>query len=342
MLLGAIAQARSARLLCAVLALGSACQSKLQKSALAPPDLRISAVFVYPFVFRWQEPAYRSFELSQRLIAVAIQGAGDSVMLFGPPEFKVYRPDDADPWAASNAVALLPAVQIRPESAIVLRPSAERRVFTSEKELLNAAGKTAGVTRSREVTYLCRVELLHPSSHQVIAEVNGQVAADLFASAADEADSAPELTKLMEALTSEALELVAKHFNPPARPKRWPWVFAFNPQQVFTYAEEGRPALELQLARMDPLEAEALRLSRVRYANPGLSDFQAVKMMQLPGGLWVTSAPAGTALQVGDLISSIDGAPALPQALQRARFSSAACNARVRKANGDLVDLMLP
>ncbi len=229
--------------LCLILVLGTACQSKFQKTLLVPADLGVSAVFVYPFAFRWQEPAYRSFELSQRLVAVAIRRRGDAAMVFGPSEFKVYRLDDANPWAASNAIALLPPLRIRPERAIVLRPSAERRVLASEKELVNPAGKKAGATRSREVTYLGRVELLHPSSHQVIAEVSGQAAADPFAQIADEADPTAELTQLMEALTAEALDLIENHFSPPAPSKRWPWVVAFNPQQALSPADEGRSPL---------------------------------------------------------------------------------------------------
>ena len=327
--------------LCLILVLGTACQSKFQKTLLVPADLGVSAVFVYPFAFRWQEPAYRSFELSQRLVAVAIRRRGDAAMVFGPSEFKVYRLDDANPWAASNAIALLPPLRIRPERAIVLRPSAERRVLASEKELVNPAGKKAGATRSREVTYLGRVELLHPSSHQVIAEVSGQAAADPFAQIADEADPTAELTQLMEALTAEALDLIDNHFSPPAPSKRWPWVVAFNPQQALSPAEEGRSSLEVELARLDPLQADSLRLSRVRFANPGLTDSLAAQLTRLPGGLWITSAPPGDALKTGDLMTSIDGAPALPQVLQRAQFQESPVRARVRRANGDFVELVL-
>jgi hypothetical protein len=327
--------------LCALLALGTACQSKFQKTLLVPPELKISAVFVYPFTFRWEEPAYRSFELSQRLVAVAIRRKGDAAMLFGPSEFKVYRLDDANPWAASNAISLLPPVSIRPERAIVLRASAERRVLASEKELLNPAGNAAGATRSREVTYLGRVELLHPSSRQVIAELSGQVVADPFAPVADEADPMAELTQLMERLTAEALDLIENHFSPPAPSRRWPWVLAFNPPQALSPAEEGSSSLQVELAKLDPLEADALRLSRIRFANPGIPDSQAAQLIRFPRGLWVTSAPPGDALQPGDLIASIDGAPALPQVLQRAQFRESPVQARVRKASGDFVELML-
>jgi len=341
--MGSRAIARTSPLLplCLMLALGTGCQSKYQKTLLVPPDLGVSAVFVYPFTFRWQEPAYRSFELSQRLVAVAIRRRGDAAMVFGPSEFRVYRLDDANPWAASNAISLLPPLRIRPERAIVLRPSAERRVLASEKELVNPAGRKAGGTRSREVTYLGRVELLHPSSHQVVAEVSGQAAADPFAQIADEADPTAELTQLMEALTAEALDLIDSHFSPPAPPKRWPWALAFNPQQALFPNDEGRSSLEAELAKLDPLQADSLRLSRVRFANPGLTDALAAQLTRLPGGLWVTSAPPGNALKPGDLISSIDGAPALPQVLQRAQFQDSPVRARVRRASGDFVELVL-
>jgi len=327
--------------LCLILLLGAACQSKFQKTLLAPADLGVSAVLVYPFAFRWQEPGYRCFELSQRLVGVAIRRRGDAAMVFGTSEFKVYRLDDPNPWAASNAISLLAPLRIRPERAIVLRASAERRVLASEKELVNPAGQKAGATRSREVTYLGRVELLHPSSHQIFAEVSGQATADPFAQVADEADPTAELTQLMEALTAEALDLIDTHFSPPAPSKRWPWGLAFNPQQALSPADEGSSSLEAELAKLDPLQADSLRLSRVRFANPGLTDSQAAQLTRLPGGLWVTSAPPGGALQPGDLMTSIDGAPALPQVLQRAQFQESPVRARVRKSNGDFVELVL-
>jgi hypothetical protein len=333
-------------LLCAALVLALGCQSKFQKQVIVPRDaqlprdLQISALFVYPFVFRWQEPAYRSFELSHRVIAVATSRAGDSVLLFGPPEFKVYRPDDAQSWAASDAVSLLPSVRIPPQNAAVLRASAERRMLSSEKELINAAGQTADATRSREITYLGRVELFHPSREGLIVEVRGAARADLLL--ADEVDPAPELTELMEALTAEALGLLASHLRPPATAKSWPWTFAFNPVAALSYAEDGRPALELKLAQMDVLEADAIRLSRVRYANPGTPAAVAGRLLRLPAGLWVTRAPAGGILDAGDLVTAVDGAPALPQVLQRSRFSAAPVVARVRKASGDFVEIKLP
>src|SRR5260370_22082320 len=222
--------------LCLILLLGTACQSKFQKTLLVPPDLGVSAVFVYPFAFRWEEPAYRCFELSQRLVAVAIRRRGEAAMVFGPSEFKVYRLDDANPWASSNAVSLLPPLRIRPERAIVLRPSAQRRALASGKELVNPAGQKAGATRSRQVTYLGRIELLHPSNRQLFAEGSGQAAADPFAQVADEADPSAQLTPLMGALTAEAPDPIEKHFRLPAPPKRSPWGLAFNRHQALSPA----------------------------------------------------------------------------------------------------------
>jgi len=330
-----------AALLCAAVALAVACQGKFQKRLTVPSDLRASALIVYPFRFRWDEPAYRSFELSHRLLGVAIQRVGSSVLLFGPPEFKVFRAEDDNAWAASTAVSLLPAFSIRPEEALVLRPWAEKREASSHRELLDPKGRTAAVTSSRETVLIGHLDMVHPSSQHVVVQLSGEARVDPFSERIDEADPTPELTRLMEELTVEALAAIGDRFRPPGSPRELGVTVAFNPALAIVYAEEGRPALDLQLARMSPLEAEVLRLSRVRFANPGLSDTEAAKLARLPGGLYVRSTLGGK-LHAGDLITAIDDHPALPQALQRARFGSAPARCRVRNASGDFSEAILP
>ena len=44
-------------------------------------DLELVGAFIYPFGFRWEEPAYRSFELSQRLVGSAIEVGGTAEVI---------------------------------------------------------------------------------------------------------------------------------------------------------------------------------------------------------------------------------------------------------------------
>jgi hypothetical protein len=171
--------------------------------------------------------------------------------------------------------------------------------------------------------------VLHPSTHQRVLEISGEVKSDPFAERTDDgADPAPELTVLMENLTREALRALAEQLHAPREPSPAPATVALIPWQAFEYAEEGRPAHLGALALMDPLDAELLRQQRLRFANPALETAVLDRLMRLPAGLYVLSAPEGGKLAAGDVVLQLDGHPALPQVL-----------ARVRQLDGILVEL---
>lgn len=319
----------------------SGCKGSEANVALAAPGVKASALVIYPFGFRWSEPAYRSFELSHRLIAVAVEQVGDSALVFGPPDFKVYRPED-NGWASNNLITLLPNLRLRPDQAVVLRPWAERRAASSRRELFDSKGKPIGAGAVEEITYLGHIELVHPSSRTVLVELSGEAKVDPFApKVEDEADPTPELTGLMLSLTAKALEALRGNLVPPGKPRDFGLTCAFNPQAALAYADEGRPPLEAMLAQADPLEAEILRVARVRFANPGMTDAQATLLSRLPGGLYVRRLPPSSRLKPGDLITAIAGEPALPQTLQRARFSEGPVPIKVRRADGSFSELQL-
>lgn len=321
---------------------GSACRSAYQVQRDVPAELSASAVMVYPFLFRWPEPAFRSFELSQRLLDVALSEAGERALFFGPSEFKVYRPEDDNAWAASDAVTLLAPYHLRPEQGLVLRAWAERRTQSAQGELIDAKGRAVGQSTVEETTYLGHVEVIHPSTRQRVVEISGEVKADPFAERTDDgADPTPELTGLMEKLTHEALRAVEDHLQAPREPSPALARVAFIPWQAFEYAEEGRPAQLGALASMDPLDAEVLRQQRLRFANPGLETAVLDRMLRLPAGLYVLSAPETGKLAPGDVILQLEGHPALPQVLARARLAPAPLPAQVQPAHGGTTSQIL-
>jgi hypothetical protein len=328
------------RLLAPLLALllpGLACRaSSYAVQRAVPESLRASAVAVYPFGFRWETPPWRAFELSQRLVDVALAEAGERALFFGPSEFKVYRPADDNAWAASNVVPLLTPYSVRPEAALVLRPWAEKRVESGQRELLDDKGRTVGQSNVEDTIYLGHVEVLHPSTQTVILEVTGEARADPFAERTDEgADPTPELTRLMEGLVREALRTLEPHLRAPREPAPpGPPAVALIPWAAFDYA----PAL----SGLDPLDAELLRQQRLRFANPAVEAPVLDRLSRLTEGLYVLSAPPGAKLGAGDVVLSLDGAPALPQALARARLAPAPVEARVRRASGEVVPVILP
>lgn len=322
---------------------GAACSSGYKIQRDVPAELSASAVMVYPFQFRWPERAYRSFELSQRLIDVALAEAGERALFFGPSEFKVYRPDDDNAWAASTAVPLLVPYGVRPEQALVLRPWAERRVQSGQRELLDDKGRPMGQSTVEEMTYMGHVEVLHPSTQRRVLEISGEVQADPFAERTDDgADPAPELTVLMEKLTRQALQALKEHLLAPREPSPAPATVALIPWQAFEYADEGRPAHVGALASMDPLDAELLRQQRLRFANPGVETPVLDRLARFPAGLYVLSSPEAGKLTEGDLLLQIDGQPALPQVLARTRLAPTPTQVQARRAMGGTFQILLP
>jgi hypothetical protein len=323
--------------------LAAGCRSSIQQTVRPRPGLKLSAIGVYPFGFRWDEPAYRSFELSHRLIEVARKEVGEKLYLFGPPDFKVLRQGEDNAWAATTFLTLLPGVAVRPENAAVLRAWAEKNLIAQQGEVLDKRGRRIGQAVSQELSYVGHVEVIHPSSSEVLVEVTGTVKVDPFAEPPkDDSDPAPELTRLMEQLTARALGAVAEWAKAPGTPKPLGLTLGFNPKAAFSYAEDSRPSMELAMAAMDPVELELLTQSRIRFANPGISEAEVPKLAKMPGGLYVLSAEPPSQLARGDLIVRLDGEPALPQLLQRRRFAVVPIQAQVRRPSGELIEVLLP
>ncbi len=327
--------ARGLPLLVALAAL--ACRGpSVQLKRDVPADLGVSAVVVYPFGFRWEAPGWRAVEVSQRLVDVALAEAGERALFFGPTEVRAYRPEEDNAWAASDAVGVLASHGVRPEGAVVLRPRAERRIQAGKRELVDSRGRTVGQSVNEAVTYLGTVEVLHPARRRVVLEVSGEAEADPFAEPPDEgADPTPELTRLMEDLTREALRSLAGALRPPRAP---------SPPVALAVAWIPWETLDLEpeLAGRDALDAEVLRRQRLRFANPGLAPAVLDALAGQPAGLYVRSAPPGAKLAAGDQVLSLDGRPALPQALARTRLAPVPVEARVRHASGKIVSLVLP
>ncbi|WP_240359877.1 hypothetical protein [Pyxidicoccus trucidator] len=327
--------ARTALGLVALVAL--ACRGpSLQVKHDVPADLGVAAVVVYPVVLRWEAPAWRAVEVSQRLVDVALAEASAEALFFGPTEVRVYSPEADDAWAASDAVAVLAPYGVRPEGALVLRARAERRVQAGQREMLDSRGRSVGQSVNEAVVYLGTVEVLHPASRTVVLEVSGEAPADPFAVATDDgADPTPELTGLLETLTREALKGLSGTLKPPRAP---------SPPVATSVAWLPWETLELgpELAGRDVLDAEVLRQQRLRFANPGLEPALLDALARQPAGLYVREAPPGAKLAAGDQVLSLDGRPAPPQALARTRLAPLPVEARVRKASGQIVSLLLP
>ncbi|MBX5484723.1 MAG: hypothetical protein IRZ16_23110 [Myxococcaceae bacterium] len=319
-------------------------------SGPASPELaaarkaKISVIAVYPFGFRWDEPAYRSFELSGRLIQLVLDRSKHQVHVFGPGEFGLFRPDDDNVYAASTLATLLGGIGKTPGEVVVLRPWAERRTESSSRTLVDAHGKAVGHQRSEEVTYVGHVEVIHAATRQRLVELTREVVADPFAIRDDDgADPTPELTALMEALTDEALSALEPQLVLAGTFARVPGLsLDVTPELAFAYSEPGRPALDATLVKMDPLDRELFVTARARFLNPQLRPDDAAKLASRPGGLHVHVPAPGAPLHPGDVITQVNGGPAYPQALVRARLLPGPDTLKVRRASGDYEVVELP
>lgn len=323
---------RLALLLMALLAV--ACHGRgtpLQVRGAVPKAQDVSAVAVAPFEFRWDEPGWRVVALSQRLVGVALAQAGDRALFFGPTELQVTQAKGNG--LARDVVAALATYGVQPDGLMVLRPSAEQRIQSGERELIDTQGYTVGQSATEVVMYVGRVEVLHPATREVLLEVFGEATVNPYADIPeDSADPAPELTLLMEELTREALRGLSNHLKPPRAP---------SPAMATSLAWAPWDVLDGASGTPDE-EAQSLRKQRLRFANPDAEAALLETLARRPGGLYVRAAPEGAKLSAGDLVLTLDGRPALPQTFARARLALVPVEARVQQPSGRIVPLVLP
>lgn len=326
-------------LLIALVALAG-CRSgrpKIETTVELPGTLEVTALSIEPFRFRWDEPAWRSLELSQRMLDTAIDEDGDRLFFFASWE-AIPMGQIAPRMIQPPIINLLGHYGLNRDNLVIVKPWAERR-SQSDATAVNetATGKSAGRARNERVTYVGHVELFNAATGEQLAEVKGELDVDPLEERDEElGDPAPEFTRLMTTLMTSALGTIDKHVREPATPPR-PVMsrFSYAPQKTFEYVEEGKPSFASRLLQMDMLDAELARQNRVAFLNPGISEDLVTKLAGTTGGLYVLTPDPLLGLEEGDLITQIDNEPATPQLLQRARLSPSATALTLKKKNGD-------
>ena len=226
----------------------------------------------------------------------------------------------------------------RPEGALAPRPWAEQRVQAGERELMDTAGHSVGQRATEVVRYVGHVKRLHPATPDGALEAFGEATVNPSADIIDEgAHPAPEPTLRREALTREAHRGLSGHVKPPRAPAS-PVVAT-----SLAWAPGDALNLEAELAAKDTLEARFPRGQRLRFANPDMKPALLETLAHRPGGLYVRAAPPGERRSAGDLVATLlDGLPALPPTLSRARLAPVPVEARVQQPSGRIVPLVLP
>ena len=246
--------------------------------------------------------------LSARVGLRAVSAASGRALVWGPSEIHPLHPERTD-WTASDALGSIKAAGVAPTEVLLVRARLDRTSAEGRQEV-SGRGGGVGVGSSAEWIDRVRVELIHPSSGRIVVESSSEVRVDPFRTDGD--GPGPLLDRVLE----DALGgLEGK------------WVHA------------PRPAVDAwRLLGPTPgalgLEGEVRRLAQLRMANPGLGDDEAARLMRRPPGVFIRAAEITTRLHAGDVVTAIDGAPATPESLDRARQGTRDVRLEVEPAAG--------
>ncbi len=305
---------------------------------IRPPEkpITVGAVVITPVrITGTSAPGWRGFELAQRQIDLGLRDCGDRLAFFGPGEVRISRWEEPG-WLGNTAVPLLTRAAVPVDQAVLLRTTIEQRLASSTQEREDDKGRAKGGVASQETTWLVNVELLHPSTREILAELNAQVTIDPFAqpTGEEEFDDAAPMTHLLEKLTKEALQIARRwELDRPTTPDTG-LTLALSP--AITAAQSDAAA-----AQTDALQAEIWMQARARFLSPWLTDDQAAKLARTTQALLVVAAPGGGSVQPGDLILNIDGEPPLPEVLARKRLTGVPVVVRVGRG-GNERDAVIP
>jgi hypothetical protein len=282
--------------------------------------LRIKAVAVMPFAYRWDEPAHRYWTRSLDLIDALI--AERRFLVVGPTEFKIYKPDDDNLLAATTLAGAMMQRGVRPAEFLAVRARAERRLASGAQEVQSTSGGTARSLRNDDITLVATVELLHPHSHRILIEATASQKLDPFAER-DPADPHPELRALLQRLVHESLERLdaAKRLDAPMLARDPGMTVVPNPRAAVLFEPPGLLPFTKDLEKLDVLDQDVAKLDAYRSVDPKVDVARRRKYDRHPHGLLVTFVRPElltTGIKPGDFILEIDDEPAVgPQVLWR-------------------------
>lgn len=314
------------------------CATPIKKQVRLESSQAVTTVLVYPVGFRWSEPLYRSFDLSERLVHAGIDTLPERLLFFGPTEFRVLRADDNHVWAATDALPLIRGLSIDPETVLALRPWVEKRMASSEKEIYSARGNKAGQEHMEETLLEGHVELVHPASREILAEFSLEVQVNPYAERDTQADPTPEVTALLERLMREAILSLRSH-TVSQKTRALPELL-FLPRDYLAASDEAHQALALGLSSVDTIDAQLMQNSRLQFFNPRVSGEQLEPLLDFPGGIMVKKALGP--LSANDTVVSIDGRPACVSSFHRLFRNKAPVAVQVRRRDGSGFSTKLP
>ena len=293
-------------LLAAVLALS--CAGSPTRRTEPVPDLRVSALAVEQLRVSGGVTDDEVLALSARLGLHAVTAAAGRALVWGPGEVRLLHPERTD-WTANDALTAIKAARIAPTEVLLVRARLDRTTAEGRQEVAGRGGG-AGVGASAEWIDRARIELIHPSTGQIVVESTADVRVDPFRT--DGEGPGPLLDRVLD----DAMAGLEGRWTRPPRPAVDAWrLLGPTPGAL-------------------GLEGEVRRLSQLRLANPGLGEDEAARLMRRPPGVFVRAAEITTRLHAGDVVTAIDGVPASPESLDRARQGTRDVRLEVEPAGG--------
>lgn len=305
---------------------------------------KVSGVGVYPVVLKWDAPAYLSYERAMTIVGEAL--ATERLVVLGPTEFTIEELESQDVLNHSTLPAALAAHGVPPAEQLALRAWAEQRVQSQAHELYDPSGRKAGLARDEQATLVVHLEVILPAARRVLATLEATREVDLFADRAA-SDPLPELTETVRALTKKAFDALGPRLAMPEKSRREAgFTFATSDRPGIDFTLQARPPFSATLAKLDLLDRDVARLERYHALDPEATNRRCNVYDAQPYGLYIVhaEAPAAAAgLRDGDLVTAVDGEPALgPQVVaRRLRADGAAMKLTVARGK-DTAEVLAP
>jgi hypothetical protein len=307
-LISSVIHPTPARLVVALAAACVACSTAPVRHTEAVPELCVSALVVERLRASGGVSDDDVLALSARIGLRAVSATSGRALVWGPTEIHPLHPERSD-WTATDALGSIRSAGVPPTEVLLVRARLDRTSAEGRQEVAGRGGG-AGVGASAEWIDRVRVELIHPSSGSIVVESSADVRVDPFRT--DGEGPGPLLDRVLD---DAVAGLEGKWAHPP-RPGVDAWRL-LGPTPGTT-----------------GLEGEVRRLSQLRMANPGLGEDEAARLMRRPPGVFVRAAEITTRLHAGDVVTAIDGAPATPESLDRARQGTRDVRLEVEPAGG--------
>ncbi len=281
-------------------------------------ELPIEAVAILPCRFGWEEPAYRSYEISQILALQSLDVGLYSV--FGPGEISIPRPSqDSNSLVGIDLTLGLANQGLSSASALLVRPSLERQVKTELRQVFDLQGNPKGTARGDEMAIVAQLEIYHAATMRMIASASAKTIVNEKNNIGS-TDPLPEVTATMSQMLKDLLEQISFRAPGEAITRKAGFEYIWNPKAVLDFSYAGKPALADSLPTLDPLERDLAIMTRLQFFLPSADSTVLSTLRNLPAGLLVTAVadPTKSSVKVGDLIIQINEQPATPQSLDRA------------------------